>query len=111
MTETIGRFHSESTAQDFVETVRQNLASCPKKNLAAQVDQETTDHQDSVDSSSWRVRLDLSDGTQARYRTSIIRNGTAVAQVTFTAADSYDISQEKFHKLVKRAGQRLTYAN
>lgn len=111
LTETVGRFASESAAKDFVDKVRANLAACPDKNLAAQVDQEAAHDEDDVDSSSWRVRLDLPDGTQARYRTSIVRHGDAVAQVTFTPANSYDVSRTKFENLVKRAGQRLTYAD
>lgn len=111
LTETIGRFSSESAAESFVDTVRGNLEACPKKNLTAQVDEEEDYDQDSVDGTSWRVRLDLADGTQARYRTSIIRNGNAVAQVTFTAGEKFDVGRDKFEDLVKRAGQRLTYAN
>jgi hypothetical protein len=111
LTETVGRFESDSAAQDFVDKVRDHLATCPKKNLAAQVDQEITYDEDEFEGSSWRVRLDLPDGTQARYRTSIIRSGNAVAQVTFTPANSYDISRPKFERLIKRTGQRLTYAD
>jgi hypothetical protein len=111
LTETVGRFPSESTAQKFMETVRDNLDACPDKNLAAQVDEQEDYDEDSIEGTSWRVRLDLHDGSQARYRTSIIRNGDAVAQVTFTPADSYDISEQKFERLVKRAGQRLSYAD
>jgi hypothetical protein len=111
LTETIGRFSSKSAAASFVDSVRDNVTACPDKNLAAQVDEDEDYHQDSFEGTSWRVRLDLPDGTQARYRTSIIRNDTTVAQLTFTPVGSYDISRSKFERLVERAGQRLTYAN
>jgi len=111
LTETIGRFSSKSAAESFANKVRDNVTACPDKNLAAQVDEEEDYSQDSFDGTSWRVRLDLPDGTQARYRTSIIRNDTTVAQLTFTPVGNYDISRTKFEDLVKRAGQRLEYAN
>jgi hypothetical protein len=111
LTETVGRFPSESAAQKFVDTVRNNLDACPNKNLAAQVDQNLTYDEGSAHGSSWRVRLDLPDGTQARYRTGIVRNDNAVAQVTFTPVGAYDISRVKFQRLVKRAGERLDYAD
>ena len=39
----------------------------------------------------------------------VVRQGADVAQVTFTPAGRYDISQKDFAALVTRAAQRLVY--
>jgi hypothetical protein len=107
VTETVGRFRTEDEAKKFIDDVERNLRRCPDKNLAAQVDQQ--EDVDDLDGTSWRVRLDLPDGGQAQYRTSVVRDGRTVAQVTFTPAGKYDISRRDFERLVERAGQRLAY--
>jgi hypothetical protein len=109
VTETVGRFRTEEEADAFIDAVERNLTRCPDKNLAAQVDQEEDVDEGDLDGTSWRVRLDLPDDSQAQYRTSVVRNGRTVAQVTFTPAGRYEISREAFEKLVERAGQRLAY--
>lgn len=109
VTETVGRFKTEDDADAFIDDVEENLRNCPDKNLAAQVDQETPINDGSLDGTSWRVRLDLPDDSQAQYRTAVVRNGRTVAQVTFTPAGKYDISRQEFEQLVDRAGERLSY--
>jgi hypothetical protein len=39
----------------------------------------------------------------------LVRRGSDVAQVTFTPAEKYDISQKAFEALANRAAQRLVY--
>lgn len=110
VTETIGRFKSESQAKDFVDKVEENLRRCPDKNLAAQVDEKDSVDQGGFATTSWRVRLELPNGDHAQYRTSVVRRGTTVAHVTFTSAGKYNISRKTFEAMVQRAGQRLAYA-
>jgi hypothetical protein len=107
VTETVGRFRSEDRAKQFIDDVKRNLERCPDKNLAAQVDQE--EDVNDLDGTSWRVRLDLPDHSQAQYRTSVVRDGRTVAQLTFTPAGKYEIGRHDFERLVERAGQRLAY--
>lgn len=109
VTETVGRFRTEDAAEEFVRLIRENLRDCGDDNLAAQVDEERHIDEGSVDGTSWRVRLDLPDGGQAQYRTSIVRNGRTVGQVTFTPAGKYEMDRDDFEDLVERAGQRLAY--
>ncbi|MFL6090968.1 MAG: hypothetical protein ACJ71Z_12610 [Aeromicrobium sp.] len=109
VTETVGRFASDDDAKDFIKDVEGNLERCPDKNLAAQVDQARDVDEGDLDGTSWRVRLDLLHGGEAQYRTSVVRDGRTVAQVTFTPAGKYEISRDTFEKLVVRAGQRLDY--
>ena len=58
----------------------------------------------------WRVGFELDGGQKVYYRTAIVRRGADVAQVTFTPAGQYDISQEQFRAIAQRAATRLQYA-
>ena len=73
-------------------------------NLAAQVDQAYPINEGPLDGTSWRVRLDLPNGGEAQYRTSVFRLGRTVAQVTFTPAGKYELTRRQFERLVERAG-------
>jgi hypothetical protein len=110
VSETVGRFSNEDDADEFIDSVEANLYDCPDENLAAQVDEAYAIDEGPLDGTSWRVRLDLPDGSQAQYRTAAVRNGLTVAQVTATPAGKYEISRRAFEKLVERAGERLAYA-
>ncbi len=58
----------------------------------------------------WRVSVEVTKGNRAYYRMSLIRHGSDVAQVTFTPAGTYDISQKTFKAMAVRAATRLKYA-
>ncbi len=58
----------------------------------------------------WRVSVEVTKGNRAYYRMSLIRRGADVAQVTFTPAGTYDISQKTFKAMAVRAATRLKYA-
>ncbi len=109
VSETVGRFTSEDAADNFIDSVEENLFDCPDENLAAQVDQAYEIDEGPLDGTSWRVRLDLPGGSQAQYRTAAVRNGLTVAQVTATPAGKFEIGRKDFQQLVERAGQRLAY--
>jgi hypothetical protein len=106
--ETVGRFGSDDDAKAFVEEVGKRIKKCPDANLSAKVDQKR-----SIESSdrgtAWRVGLEVNKKSRVYYRMAIVRLGSDVAQVTFTPAGKYDISQNEFVALVTRAGQRLVY--
>ena len=105
----MGRFRTEEAADDFIDGVEENLYDCPDENLAAQVDQAYPINEGPLDGTSWRVRLDLPNGGEAQYRTSVFRLGRTVAQVTFTPAGKYALTRRLFERLVERAGERLQY--
>ncbi len=107
--ETVGRFRTEDAADNFIDTVEDNLYDCPDENLAAQVDQAYPINEGPLDGTSWRVRLVLPDGSEAEYRTSVFRYGRTVGHVTFTPAGKYELTRREFEKLVERAGERLQY--
>ena len=107
--ETVGRFGSDDDAQAFVKEVGKRIAKCPDANLSAKVDQKRSIESGDDRGTAWRVGLEVNKKSRVYYRMAIVRQGSDVAQVTFTPAGKYDISQKEFVALVTRAGQRLVY--
>lgn len=108
--ETVGRFSSPAKAKAFVKKVSQRIEDCSDKNLSAEVDQHETFKNSRYSGDVWRVGLEVTKGNRAYYRTSLVRRGAYVAQVTFTAAGKYDITQRAFEAIAVRAATRLKYA-
>jgi len=108
--ETVGRFASEDKAKAFVAAATKRLNGCSDKNLSAKIDQHESFKSGSYSGDVWRVGVEVTKGKRAYYRMSLIRRGADVAQVTFTPADSYDISQKTFEAMAVRAATRLKYA-
>ena len=107
--ETVGRFGSDDDAKAFVTEVGKRMTKCPDKNLSAEVDQKRSIKSGDDRGTAWRVGLEVNKKSRVYYRMAIVRQGSDVAQVTFTPAGKYDISQKEFVALVTRAGQRLVY--
>jgi hypothetical protein len=107
--ETVGRFGSDDDAKAFVEEVGKRIAKCPDKNLSAKVDQKQSIESGDDRGTAWRVGLEVNKKSRVYYRMAIVRQGSDIAQVTFTPAGRYDISQKEFVALATRAGQRLVY--
>jgi hypothetical protein len=108
--ETVGRFSSPADAKAFVKRTTGRLNTCSDKNLSAKIDQHESFKTSAYSGDVWRVSVEVTKGTRAYYRTSLIRRGSDVAQVTFTPAGRYDITQKVFEELALRAATRLKYA-
>jgi len=108
--ETVGRFSSTAKAKAFVAKVSKRLDACPDKNLSARIDQHQSFKTSRYSGEVWRVSVEVTKGDRAYYRMSLIRSGADVAQVTFTPADRYDITQKTFEAMAVRAATRLKYA-
>lgn len=107
--ETVGTLGSDDDAKNFVADVRKGVEDCPDANLSAKVDQEREVGGAGYSGTVWRVGFEVNDDERVYYRMGIVRRGAAVAQVTFTPVDDYDISQKTFESLLERAGERLAY--
>jgi hypothetical protein len=107
--ETVGRFGSDGDAKAFVKEVEKRVDKCAKDNLSAEVDQKKSITSGADSGTAWRVGLEVNKRSRAYYRMAIVRKGSDVAQVTFTASGRYDISQATFVALATRAAQRLVY--
>lgn len=110
LTETIGRFEDEEAAKAFVAKVRQRIDSCPDDNLAATIDQSAKVDNDRTSGFVRRVGLEVDEDERAYYRVGLVRRGADVAQVTFTPAGKFDMSEKTFTDVTTRAGTRLKYA-
>lgn len=108
--ETVGHFSSPAKAKSFVSKVTKRLDGCSDKNLSARIDQHESFKNSSYSGDVWRVSVEVTKGTRAYYRMSLIRRGADVAQVTFTPAGKYDITQKTFEAMAVRAATRLKYA-
>lgn len=108
--ETVARFTSTDKAKAFVKKVTQRVDGCSDDILSAAVDQKRKVSVSGASGLVWRVGFEVADGKKVYYRTAIVRRGADVAQVTFTPAGDYDISQNTFRAIAKRAATRLEYA-
>lgn len=108
--ETVGQFSSPAAAKAFVKKVNRRIKACSDKNLSAKIDQHESFRTSRYTGDVWRVGLEVTKGSRAYYRTSLIRRGAYVAQVTFTPAGKFDISQKTFEAMAIRAATRLKYA-
>jgi DNA-directed RNA polymerase specialized sigma24 family protein len=106
LTQTVGAL-PKAQAATFLAGVRKRLTSCPDRDLATQVakvhDQTDGDRELTV----WRLTVEVSDERTVTYLMGIIRNGTAVAQLTFVPADGVVMGGDPFVALAMRAQERL----
>ncbi|MEV7397333.1 hypothetical protein [Aeromicrobium sp. NPDC092404] len=108
--ETVGRFSSAGKAKAYVKKVSKRLDACSDKNLSAEIDQHESFKNSQYSGDVWRVSVEITKGDRAHYRMGLVRRGAYVAQVTFTPAGRYDISQKAFEAMALRAATRLKYA-
>jgi DNA-directed RNA polymerase specialized sigma24 family protein len=108
--ETTARFTSVDKAKAFVKKVSSRIDGCRDEILSATVDQKRAVSVPDASGSVWRVGFEVDGGSTVYYRTAIVRRGADVAQVTFTPAGEYDISQAAFRAIAERAATRLKYA-
>lgn len=109
LNETVGRFADDAAAKKFVARIEDRIDSCAKDNLGAKIDQTATIDTAQTSGHVWRVGLKVSKGKRAYYRVGLIRRGADVAQVTFTPAGEYDVSEKVFQGVTTQAGTRLQY--
>ncbi|KQX74908.1 MULTISPECIES: hypothetical protein [Aeromicrobium] len=108
--ETAARFSSVDKAKAFVKKVSGRIDGCSDDILSATVDQKRKVSVQDASGTVWRVGFEVEGGKKVYYRTAIVRRGADVAQVTFTPAGDFDISQGAFRDIAERAATRLKYA-
>lgn len=109
ITETVGSFGKVADARALVQGIREDMARCEKKDLAAKVSNEIDQRRGYRGSefALWRLDTEISDHTTVSFWTGVARVGTHVAQVTLTPAGDYDVDVEAFRTLIARARDRL----
>ncbi|MCZ4498012.1 MAG: hypothetical protein JWQ74_565 [Marmoricola sp.] len=109
LTETIGSFSSPSTAAAFVKKIQSRMNACPDRELGSKVSQSITSTRVKGTSYSlWRLENQVNKNQEeAKFWMGVARVGSYVAQVYLTPVDQYDVDQEAFRSLVRRARDRL----
>lgn len=109
ITETVGRFSDEETPETLLNRARKQIEACPDENLSAKISQEAEIEGDGFTGRSWRITLEVSEDERITVRTGLVRRGNGLAQVTMTPVGDYDVDQETWEDVVRRAGERLVY--
>ena len=106
LTQTVGALPRRQ-AEQFVADVRRKLTACPDRDLATQVDRVEDMSKGARELTVWRLTVEISDERSVTYLMGIVRNGTAVAQLTFVPAEGVVMGSEPFVALAMRAQDRL----
>jgi hypothetical protein len=106
LTQTAGALPKKQAAA-FVATVRRKLTSCPDRDLATEVDQVHDASEGNRELTVWRLTVEVSEERSVTYLMGILRNGTAVSQLTFVPADGVVMGGGPFIELAMRAQERL----
>lgn len=108
LTETVGSFGTEKAAMAFVAKVRNQLATCPERDLGTDV-QQIPHPADGHDVTAWRVTVEISEARSVVFLMAILRQGDNVAQLGFVPSGSAQVSDADFVALAHRAAQRLVH--
>ena len=106
LTQTAGALPAKQ-AEAFVADVRRKLTTCPDRDLATQVDKVHDTSEGPRELVVWRLTVEVSDDRTVTFLMAIIRNGTAVSQLTFVPADGVVMGGDPFIALGMRAQERL----
>ena len=106
LTETTGSL-PRKMAQAFVADMRAKLAACPEDDLGTDVEQLSEESSGPRDLTVWRLTVEVSDQRSVRYLMAVIREGNAVAQLTFVPSGDLSVGPAAFQRLAVRAQQRL----
>lgn len=107
LAETIGSFGSRKAAAKFVADARTALAACPKKDLGTKVSRIEDTGAGARETTTWRVRVEISDKSTVDFLMAMVRDGDNVAQIGFVPSGSATISDDAFVALTHRAADRL----
>jgi DNA-directed RNA polymerase specialized sigma24 family protein len=108
LSETVGRFATPRGAGRFLEAADERVAGCSDRSLSATVTLRARFEVGSMAFRLWTFEFEVDEGRFATYRVGMARNGEAVAQVTLSPTEMFDVEPADFRALVIRAGERLT---
>ena len=106
LVETVGAL-PRGQAQVFVDGIRQKLKACPDDQLGTEVEQLAHEETGPRDLTVWRLTVEVSEQRSVRYLMAVVREGNAVAQMSFVPSGDVSIGSEAFIVLAHRAQERL----
>ncbi len=106
LSETVGSLPRKQ-ARAFVGDIRDKLTKCPDNDLGTDVEKLAGEESGRRDLYVWRLTVEVSENRSVRYLMAAIREGGAVAQLTFVPSEDVSIGADPFVTLVHRAQERL----
>jgi hypothetical protein len=107
MTQTVGEFRTADAAREFVQAVRRSVATCNDRQLSLEVASSDRLRVRKGSGDVWVVHAGTSERKELTFRTTLVRVGGFVTQVTFTPTERYDVSAKRYAELALRAADRL----
>jgi hypothetical protein len=106
LSETVGALPPKQ-AHLFISDIRDKLTKCPDDDLGTDVEKLAVEESGRRDLYVWRLTVEVSEDRSVRFLMAAIREGGAVAQVTFVPSEDVSIGPDAFITLVHRAQERL----
>jgi len=94
-------------ADAFVARVRTRLADCPADDLGTEVEQLVDLDDGDRDAAVYRITVDVTDDETLTYFTAVMREGTAIGQISFVPGPDATLADGAFADLVARAMERM----
>jgi hypothetical protein len=94
-------------ARAFVGDIRDKLTTCPDDDLGTDVEKLVVEESGRRDLYVWRLTVEVSEDRSVRFLMAAIREGGAVAQLTFVPSEDVSIGPDPFVTLAHRAQERL----
>jgi hypothetical protein len=106
LSETVGALPRKQ-AHAFVTDIRDKLTKCPDDAFGTEVEKLAEEESGRRELYVWRLTVEVSETRSVRFLMAAIREGGAVAQVTFVPSADLSIGADPFVTLVRRAQERL----
>jgi hypothetical protein len=106
LSETVGALPTKQ-ARVFISDIRDKLTACPDDDLGTDVEKLAVEESGRRDLYVWRLTVEVSEDRSVRYLMAAIRDGGAVAQLTFVPSEDVSIGVDPFVTLAHRAQERL----
>ena len=106
LSETVGGLPRKQ-AQSFVDDIRAKLRKCPDNDLGTDVERLANEETGPRDLTVWRLTVEVAENRSVRFLMAVVREGNAVAQLTFVPSGDVSIGPEPFITLAHRAQERL----
>ena len=94
-------------AHAFISDIREKLAKCPDDDLGTDVEKIAVEESGRRDLYVWWLTVEVSEDRSVRFLMAAIREGGAVAQLTFVPSEDVSIGADPFVTLAHRAQERL----
>jgi DNA-directed RNA polymerase specialized sigma24 family protein len=106
LAETVGALPPKQ-AQAFVDDIRDKLRACPDEDLGTEVERLANEESGPRDLTVWRLTVEVSEKRSVRYLMAVVREGNAVAQLTFVPSGDVSMGPDAFITLAHRAQERV----